>query len=48
MFNKELQNLKKQIETNMTGGEYKCRILEMHLKLRGQQLKRILYNYRLL
>ena len=28
--------------------EYKCRILEMHLKLRDQQLKTILYIYRLL
>jgi len=26
----------------------KCRILEMHLKLRDQQLKTVLYNYRLL
>ena len=24
-------------------GEYKCRILEMHLKLRDQQIKTILY-----
>ena len=30
------------------GGEYKCRILEMHLKLRAQQLKTIMYIYRLL
>ena len=29
-------------------GEHKCRILEMHLKLRGQQLKTILFIYRLL
>ena len=28
--------------------EYKCRILEMHLKLRDQQLKTILYIYRLI
>ena len=28
--------------------EYKCRILEMHLQLRGQQLKTILCIYRLL
>ena len=41
--------------TNMTskpvivrGGEYKCRILEMHLKLSEQLLKTILYIYRLL
>ena len=41
--------------TNMTSkpaivrrGEYKCRILEMHLKLRDQQLKTTLYIYRLL
>ena len=32
----------------MRRGEYKCRILEMHLKLRGQQLKTKLYIYRLL
>ena len=29
-------------------GVYKCRILEMHLQLRDQQLKTILYIYRLL
>ena len=29
-------------------GEYKCRILEMHLKLKDQQLKTILFTYRLL
>ena len=29
-------------------GEYKCRILEMNLKLKGQQLKTILFIYRLL
>ena len=29
-------------------GEYKCRILEMHLRLRDHQLKTILYIYRLL
>ena len=28
--------------------EVKCRILEMHLKLRDQQLKTVLYNYRML
>ena len=28
-------------------GKYKCRILEMHLKLIDQQLKTILYIYRL-
>ena len=32
----------------MRGGEYKCRIFEMHLKLRDQQLKTIMYTYRLL
>ena len=32
----------------MRKGEYKCRILEMHLKLRDQQLKTVLYNYRML
>ena len=30
------------------GGEDKCRIFEMHLKLRDQQLKTIMYTYRLL
>ena len=29
-------------------GEYKCRKLEMHLKLKDQQLKTILFIYRLL
>ena len=29
-------------------GEHKCRILEIHLKLRDEQLKTILYVYRLL
>ena len=29
-------------------GGYKCRTLEMHLQLRDQQLKTILYMYRLL
>ena len=32
----------------VTGGGYKCRIFEMHLKLRYQQLKTIMYIYRLL
>ena len=32
----------------MRGGEYKCRIFEMHLKLRDQQLKTIMHMYRLL
>ena len=32
----------------MRKGEYKCRILEMHLKLKDQQLKTILFIYRLL
>ena len=32
----------------MRRGEYKCRILEMHLKLRDQQLKTIFFIYRLL
>ena len=31
----------------MRRGEYKCKILEMHLKLKNQQLKTILYIYRL-
>ena len=26
-------------------GDYKCKILEIHLKLRDQQLKTILYVY---
>ena len=29
-------------------GEHKCRILKMHLKLKDQQLKTILFIYRLL
>ena len=29
-------------------GEHKCRILEMHLKVKDQQLKTILFTYRLL
>ena len=32
----------------MRRGEYKCRILGIHLKVRDQQLKTILYIYRLL
>jgi len=32
----------------MRKGEDKCKILEMHLKLRDQPLKIILYIYRLL
>ena len=32
----------------MRKGEYKCRILEMYLKLREQQLKSIFCIYRLL
>ena len=32
----------------MRRGEYKCRILKMNLELRDQQLKTILYVYRLL
>ena len=30
------------------GGEYKCRVFKMHLKLRHQPLKTIMYTYRLL
>ena len=30
------------------GGEYKCRIVKMYLKLRDQQHKTIMYKYRLL
>ena len=30
------------------GGEYKCRIFDIHLKLRDQQLKTIMYVYSLL
>ena len=42
------------LHTNMTSKpaivrrEHKCRILEMHLKLKDQQLKKILFIYRLL
>ena len=32
----------------MRRGKYKCRILEMHLKLKDQQLKTTLFIYRLL
>ena len=32
----------------MRRGEYKCTIWEMHLKLKDQQLKAILFIYRLL
>ena len=32
----------------MRGREHKCRILEMHLKLRDQKLKTIMYLYKLL
>ena len=32
----------------MRKGEYKYRILEMHLKLKDQQLKTVLFTYRLL
>ena len=34
--------------TIMTRGEYKCRILERHFKLKEQQLKTILFIYSLL
>ena len=30
------------------GGEHKCRLLKMHLKLKDEQLKVITYIYRLL
>ena len=30
----------------MRGGEYKCRVFKMHLKLRDQQLKTIMHLYR--
>ena len=33
---------------SMTRGEYKCRTLKMHLKLKERQSKTILYIYRLL
>ena len=33
---------------NMRGGEYMCRIFEIHLKLRDQQIKTTVYIYRLL
>ena len=32
----------------LRGGEYKCTVFKMHLKLRGQQLKTITYVYILL
>ena len=32
----------------LRGGEYKCSVFKMHLKLRGQQLKTITYVYILL
>ena len=32
----------------MRRGEYKCRILQMYLKLKEQQLQTILFTYRLL
>ena len=32
----------------VNGGEYKCRVFKMHLRLRDQQLKTITYVYRLL
>ena len=45
----------KHLNTNMLSkpvivrrGEHKCRLLEMHLKLKDQQLKRIFFIYRLL
>ena len=28
---------------NLRRGEYKCKVLQMHLKLRDQQLKPVLY-----
>ena len=33
---------------NMRREEYKCKVLQMHLKLRDQQLKSVLYIQRLL
>ena len=33
-------------EVIMRGGEYKCRVFKMHLKLRDQQLKTIMHLYR--
>ena len=30
----------------MRGGEYKCKIVKIHLKLRDQQLKAMMYIYR--
>ena len=32
----------------MRGGDYKCRIIKTHLKVRDQQLRTIIYLYRLL
>ena len=31
----------------MRGGEYKCTVFKMHLKLRDQQLKIVTFIYRL-
>ena len=31
---------------NVRGGEYKCNVVKMHLKLRDQQLKTIICMYR--
>ena len=38
----------KMVSNQQSSGECKCRILEMHLKLRGQQFKTIFDVYRLL
>ena len=52
---KHTVNVGNQPHTNMISKlvimrkeEYKCRILEMHLKLKDQQLETILFIYRLL
>ena len=52
IYTVEIQNqpstiLPSKSEIRRRGG-YKCRTLEMHLQLRDQQLKTILYIYRLL
>ena len=38
----QMQNIKTVI---MRGGEYNCRAVKMHLKLRDQQFKIITYTY---
>ena len=44
--NNEMQNRLSKIVI-LKDGEYKCRVLKMHLKMRDQQLKIITYTYSL-